>query len=102
MASFERGVYSVKRRPKLNLTAEQEVKKKQPAGFEKSETRRDETVKQTNQTQSNPHVAQATATEPQIDLPEASGWMDGKKLLKVALIAAAAGLSIYFLKRRFF
>lgn len=59
-------------------------------------------MQQTSQAQAKPHVAGATATEPQIELPEVAGWMDGKKLLKVALVVAAAGLSIYFLKRRFF
>lgn len=90
------------RRPKLNLTPDQEVRKNQPVGFEKNEPRGDETMQDTNQAQAKPHVAGATATEPQIELPEAPGWVDGKKLLKVALVVAAAGLSIYFLKRRFF
>ena len=58
-------------------------------------------MQQTNKAQAKPHVAGATATEPQIELPEVGGW-DGKKLLKVALVVAAAGLSFYFLKRRFY
>lgn len=102
MEPIKRGVDPVNRRPKLNLTPDQEVLKRQPAGFEQSETKGDETMQETNQTQSKPHVAGATATESQIELPDAPGWMDGKKLLKVALVVAAAGLSIYFLKRRFF
>ncbi|MEN8178015.1 MAG: hypothetical protein ABFS39_05285 [Pseudomonadota bacterium] len=89
------------RRSKLNLTPDQEVPKKQPVGFEKNEAKGDETMQETQQTQ-KPHVAGATATEPQIELPDAAGWMDGKKLLKVALVVAAAGLSIYFLKRRLY
>lgn len=89
------------RRPKLNLTPGQEVPKKRPAGFDKSKPTGEETMQDTQQTQ-KPHVAGATATEPQIELPEAAGWMDGKKLLKVALVVAAAGLSFYFLKRRFY
>lgn len=90
------------RRAKLNLSPEQEVRKKQPAGFEKKPTRGEETVQETHQAQSKPYTAQATASEPQVELPEAPAWMDAKKLLKVALVVAAAGFSIYFLKRRFF
>ncbi|MDJ0806655.1 MAG: hypothetical protein QNJ78_07445 [Gammaproteobacteria bacterium] len=58
-------------------------------------------MQETQQTNANPHVAGATATEPQVELSEDNGW-DGMKLLKVALVVAAAGLSIYFLKRRFY
>jgi hypothetical protein len=90
----------VNRRPKLNLTPDREVRKKAPTGFDNNPPGGDDRMQDNQQTQ-QPHAAGATATESQIELP-APGWMDGKKLLKVALIVAAAGLSIYFLKRRFY
>ena len=90
------------RRPKLDLSSDKEVWKKQPARFGKTPPGTGGTTVQDTQEKLNPEAAGATATEPQVELPEPAGWMDGKKLLKVALIVAAAGLSIYFLKRRFY
>jgi hypothetical protein len=90
------------RRAKLNLNPGQATHKKQPADFS-ARTNADSSDRQTGFEQQADDPAWQVAGARQDKVAQGSmAWSNPTQLLKVALVVAAAGLSIYLLKRRFF
>ena len=89
------------RRPKLNLSSDNNTHKKQALGFE-SAVPADQTDAMPETSASAPEdlgVQDATSGLGKT-APQASAWPVNRKWVKVVLVAVAAALSLYLLKRR--
>lgn len=92
----------MKRRPKLSLSPDDQVDKRQPAGFEDTASTASEAGPEAENPLHEKPRARNVPPKPRIDAVPASAEIDRKKLVKVLVVLTVSALSLYLLKRRFF
>jgi hypothetical protein len=92
----------MKRRPRLDLSSGKNANKKQPAGLDAEEPGIAGSsvgeVKREARERSSRHFADAENS----CTPGEPGWPSGRQFTRILVVAAAAALSLYLLKRRLF
>jgi hypothetical protein len=94
----------MKRRPRLDLSSGKNANKKQPAGLDAEEPRpagnpQGETG---NEARAREWSSRRFAAAGSSCAPGETGWPFSGRFAKILVVTAAAALSVYLLKRRFF
>lgn len=91
------------RRPKLSLSPDNSVDKRQAPGFEAAaafENRESSTPTATEESSHENRAGRESVSEDARTVQQATTWPVGMRFVKVALVMVAAVLSLYLLKRR--
>lgn len=98
------------RRAKLNLTPDEKTSEKQPVSFQpddgtsKAETQQEKTAQHQTEkpaAQSAENVEDVTPNTVNSSAISLPSWLNRKNLLKAALLAGAAAVTVIYIKRRF-
>ncbi len=92
----------MKRRAKLNVAYSRDLPKQKPAGFEMSGPGTTAEAQPDRKGRATPNPAQRAAGAAESDASASASYAGVKQVGKFLIVAAAAALSFYLVKRRLF
>jgi hypothetical protein len=92
----------MKRRSRLDLSSGKNTNKQQPAGLDAEEPRPAGNSQGATGNKARERVSRHFANVENACAPGKPGWPFSRRFATVLVVTAAAGLSLYLLKRRFF